>query len=157
VSVEFWLELVDKPEKECPAWAYVGNPRKLAQFGRRIVAVLNLAHWPAAAAVQHKDWRAIRWLVCVAILERLSLQFHPILSVVGQRLSQLAFERPEVNKWESVLWSAYRLKNTSFVAALESVPLSVGALKKIAELTVRISAGKLADWEERKQSQKPAR
>ncbi len=103
VQVSFWLEVVDSPDRQCPAWAYAGNPREVDIFGRKVVAVLNIAHWPAAAAVERKDWRAIKWLVAIAILERLALQQHPILFAVRFHLSQLALQLPRVQPWQTVL------------------------------------------------------
>ena len=150
ITTEFWLEVVDKSEKQCPAWAYVGNPCHVAQFGRRIVAALNVAHWPAAAVVERKDRRAIAWLVSVAILERLNVQPHPILTALSLRLSKLALGRENVNNWERILWAAYGLKDTTrFVVGLDSAPLSVGTLHKFTELTVRVSARKIADFNAR--------
>jgi hypothetical protein len=150
VTTEFFLEVVDKPEKESAAWGYVGDPHKSAQFGRRIVAALNVAHWPAAAAVERRDLRAIKWLVCVALLERLSVQHHPILTAISLRLSKLALGRANVNDWERVLWAAYRLKDaTTFASGLDSAPLSVGTLHRFGEITVRVSARKIADWNAR--------
>jgi hypothetical protein len=38
------------------------------------------------------------------------------------------------------------LKDTPFVAGLESVPLVVGTLRQFGDLTVRVSAGKVEAW-----------
>jgi hypothetical protein len=160
LEVAFWLEITDRPQKEPPFWAYVGNPKETDSFGRRIVAVLNVSYWPAAAAVEHKDWRAIRWMASLAILERCALQYHPVLSAVRFRLCQLASCQPKAHNWETILWAVYRLKDTSFVAGLDSVPLTVGTLEKFAQLAVRVDAGKLEEWESRartKQREKAAR
>jgi hypothetical protein len=146
LDVTFWIEVVEKPLKEAPFWAYVGNPREIDTFGRRIVAVLNTSHWPATAAVERKDWRAIKWMASLAILERVGLQYHPILSAVRFRLCQLALCRPKAHERESILWAGYRLKDSSFLAGLESIPLTVGTLQQFNKLTVSVNAGKLEQW-----------
>ncbi len=50
VTVELWLEIINKPGKICPAWGYLSHEPPLA----RLVAVLNGAHWPAAAALARR-------------------------------------------------------------------------------------------------------
>jgi hypothetical protein len=149
INVSFWLEIINWPQKQNAAWAYCGDPRNIEQFGRKIVAVLNVAHWPVTGVVGRKDWRALRWLVCVAILERLTVQRHPILQAVSERLAQSALQRAQVHGWERCLWAAYRLKDHPFAARLENVPLTVGTLEQFSELSVRVNAQRLADWNAR--------
>ena len=149
INVEFFVEIVDRPERQCPCWAYAGDPRKSDTFAKRIVAVLNKACWPTAAALERDDRRALKWFVCVAICERLSVQTHPILYAIALRLSQMALQRASVHQWERCLWSAYQLMNADFVARLDSVQLSVGSVCKFSELVVQVSAQRLADWNTR--------
>src|SRR5262245_32956321 len=66
VTTEFWLEIVNQAEKSAPFWGYLGDPRS-ADFGARCVACLNAAHWPTAAALERKDWRAIKWFIAAAL------------------------------------------------------------------------------------------
>src|ERR1700757_1978535 len=68
-TVSFFLEIVDNADKHCPCWAYVADPRH-SDYGAKLTVCLNIAYWPAAAAIERKDWRAIRWLTSVALLER---------------------------------------------------------------------------------------
>jgi hypothetical protein len=152
VLSEFWLEIVSRPEKAAPFWAYLGDPRS-ADFGKRCVACLNVAHWPVFAARERKDWRAVKWFVALAICERVSLETHPLVYAIRFRVAQLALARPVVHPWETVLWSAFALKdNNQFFASLESAPLTVGTLHKFSELTVRVSRRKLLQWNERNEA-----
>jgi hypothetical protein len=95
VPTEFWLEIVSRVEKAAPFWGYLGDPRS-ADFGRRCVACLNAAHWPTAAALERKDWRAIKWFIAVSLCERVSLETHPLVSAIRFRLAQMALARPVV-------------------------------------------------------------
>ena len=151
--VDLCLEIVNRPEKLAPFWGYLGDPRT-ADFGKRCVACLNAAHRPASAALERKDWRALKWFVSLAICERVSLETHALVESVRFRLGQLALARPSVDRWESILWAAYSLKDRELLAGLESVPLEVGTRQKFAPLSVRVSASKLAQWRGRMQAKR---
>jgi hypothetical protein len=99
--------------------------------------------------VERKDWRALRWLVSVALLERLTVQRHPILQAVSQRLAQSALQRAQVHGWERCLWSAYPLKDRPFSERIQTIPLVVGTSEKFSELSVCVDTQRLADWNAR--------
>jgi hypothetical protein len=153
VVSEFWLEVVNRTEKAAPFWAYLGDPRS-ADFGKRCVACLNIEHWPVPAALAKKDLRAVKWFVALAICERVSLETHPLVCAIRFRLAQLALARPVIHPWESVLWSAFALKDNQLFAGLESAPLTAGTLHKFGELAVRVSSSKLAQWKERNEAKR---
>jgi hypothetical protein len=148
VRVQFWFEVVDRPDRLCPAWAYCGDPRKIEQFGKRIGVNLNIAHWPVTEAVKNKDWQTLRWLVAIAILERLIFDCSPLLRAISRRLAETAFDR-HADIWERGLWAAYRLKDHPFMTRLESIPLVVGTARMFSELDVRVNNYQLAAWKAR--------
>jgi hypothetical protein len=156
IPVEFWAEVVSQPEKLSPCWAFIGDWRR-ADFGRRVTVALNLAYWPATGAAARRDWTALRWLVSTAILERVFVANHPVLCAVSQQLCQLALRREQIQNWERISWSAYQLKDTPFIGAIEAVPLAVGTLQRFSELSVQVSAARLADWTARSSARRSPR
>jgi hypothetical protein len=101
-SISFFLEITDNPQKHCPCWCYIADPRH-PDYGTRLTAVLNTAHWPTAAAIQRKDWRAIRWLTSLAILERIALSSYPVWLALKAHLGSVALGTPRPQNWELVL------------------------------------------------------
>jgi hypothetical protein len=107
ITVELWLEIFNKPGKICPAWAYLAHEPPLA----RLVAVLNAAHWPAAAALARKDVQAIRWLAATALLDRLALAGNdPVGRPLLRTICGLVIG-PGWQWYQAGLWCAYLAKD----------------------------------------------
>ena len=113
--------MVNEPDKNCPCWAFLGDPHK-PDFGFTISIVYNTAYWPAQGAVARKDFQALHWLGAVALLERLALSRHPTTDAMRSHLLGLVFAR-RFATWKTVLWGAYSLRNLVPFTELEQAAL----------------------------------
>jgi hypothetical protein len=159
ITTELWVQLVNDPLKNCPCWAFLGNPHK-PLFCSAITIVYNTAHWPAHGAVARKDFQALRWLGALALLERLALSRHPITDALRSYLLGLVSGR-RFATWETVLWAAYLLRNLSPFTELDHAQLWDARLErgasqrhKFGELTFSVDSEKLANWHTRNIRQK---
>lgn len=119
VVLELALVVVDDHDKNNCAWGWVGCDRD----SRKIGATINRACWPAAGAIERKDWQAIRWLAALAIVERLAVGGPNKLRL--QIWSYLANEvgiKPQCY-WDA-LGIAYRLRNHSLTSGIEQLDLT---------------------------------
>jgi hypothetical protein len=123
-------------------------PATNSDYGTKLTVCLNIAYWPAAAAIERKDWRAIRWLSSLTLLERVALSSYPVWIELKKHLASLALAKPTAQNWEFVLWAAYQLKDCPLLAAIESHPLNVGMIREFGEVSVRVNRIKLEQWRE---------
>jgi hypothetical protein len=122
IKAELMLEIVDKPEKQNCAWAWVERKNN-APGVQRIGVALNRAQWPVGGALERGDKQAVRWLFGVALLERISfaprgsaahgLRWHIVRTVMGDM----------AQPWQSVLWCAYLLKDHPLFSAIDQLPI----------------------------------
>jgi hypothetical protein len=147
IEVEIFARVINEPEKACPAWAYIGSPRE-PDFGCRVSVVWNSAQWPAAAALERKDLRALRWLAAIALLERLSLTYHPGLQALRRKLVTDAFGR-QAQTWEAVLWASYLLKDSPLFSGIESLLTAKKEFVRLAMIPVAIDSGQLTRYTQR--------
>jgi hypothetical protein len=153
ITVELWLEIINKPGKICPAWAY------LSHEPRRLVAVLNAAHWPAAAALERKDVQAIRWLAATALLDRLALAGNdPVGRSLLRTICQLVIG-PDWQWYQAGLWCAYLLKDHPLLAPIDTtLPIlagSGGGLAKFGELSCLVDPEALEAYVQKFPRKKP--
>ena len=150
--VELYLEVINNPDKLCPAYAYVGrnDPPDVG----RIVAVFNRSLWPTAAALERADHNALRWLAAGAILDRcLTWPTHPILRAVRCYLAQAGLgERWQ--DYQAGVWAAYALKDHALFASIDRLsPKPEGRLpEKFACFDVEVDSVRLADWRVKRRS-----
>jgi hypothetical protein len=145
VAVELWVEVVEAPDKHCPAFAYISADHK----PQRIVAVINKALWPSAAALTRADANALRWLTAMSILDRCGTwRSHPILAATQRYLVEIV-----IGHWldyKAIAWAAYALRNHQLT---ERIPELVSNPKtepqKFAEFSVTIDSVRLADFREK--------
>jgi hypothetical protein len=147
IKIEFYVELINNPQKCCPAFAYLG--RKDPPDTLRIVAVLNRGLWPTAAALVRDDGNALRWLVALAITDRcLTWPTHPILRATSRYLCQAAMgERAQ--DYQAGLWAAYGLKDHPLFA-IEKLSILKGksehSPEKFTEFNVAVDSARLESW-----------
>jgi hypothetical protein len=107
VPVKLFAALVDEPQKINPVWGWAN--RKDDESSLHLGATLNLAHEPTRSFVATNNLPMIRWLICVAIVERaLYLDCYEAYGpLVRRHLWAMAGVRLD-SRWDS-LGVAYRL------------------------------------------------
>jgi len=128
------LIVVDEPLKMNSAWGWLHiNKNADPIFG----ASLNRAHWPAAAAIERRDWRAIRWLTSLAITERaISSGTHPHVVGAWRHLTTSVGIKPNC-RWDA-LGVAYRLKDHPITERIKTLDLhAVGTMQRFASFEIR--------------------
>lgn len=66
VRIELWLEIVNIPSQN----AYWSHPLKQNPAGIvRLITMLNAAEWPVRGALLSKNYRMLRWLFALSLLE----------------------------------------------------------------------------------------
>jgi hypothetical protein len=105
ITIQLALIVVDEPLKMNCAWGCLHiNKNADPIFG----ASLNRAHWPAAAAIERRDWRAIRWLTSLAITERaISSGTHPHVVGAWRHLTTSVGIKPNC-RWDASLETMHR-------------------------------------------------
>ena len=153
VTVELWLEIINKPGKICPAWGYLSHEPPLA----RLVAVLNGAHWPAAAALARRIpepsagsppprcWTA--WLLPVTI---------PLAGRYCGRSASWS-SAPAGNGIRPGSGAPYLLKDHPLLAPIDTLPILAGGggLAKFGECSALVDPEALAAYVQKFPRKKP--
>jgi hypothetical protein len=119
--VELTVEVRHLPDKLNAAWCYI--PRPQLPPTTRLGVVLNTAHWPTDGALVRGDKRAIRWLFSLALLERISFERrNSYIHVIRRHLVALVLG-DKWQAWQTVLWTAYRLKDHALTEPIAMLPI----------------------------------
>jgi hypothetical protein len=116
-SVELWISLEARIDREVPGWTYLPKERSYA-----IVTIVNIQHWMAKWAFENSEPRALPWLFGHLLSEFLVThqRKNPWVAAVMDHLRRRLFREEEDGSF-SRSWLSERLASTKVFAGLREV------------------------------------